>query len=175
MTELHVMPYDVDALRRKGAILIDIRSQNDWQDEHITGALSVPLDMLDVSSLRRYISNEKDLIILYCQTGAKTSTHCAQLLDAVTPAKAVILEGGINTWKLLGYETIQNKMKPISKLRQVKITVGGLVIAGTLAGMLITAEFYLLPLSFGVYYLFEGITGHCSFSLLAKKMNRNLK
>lgn len=55
----------------KKAVLIDVRSRQEYEEYHLDGALSIPLSELG-TSIRKNVPNRENPIIVYCQTGNRS-------------------------------------------------------------------------------------------------------
>ena len=88
------------SLVQKGALLIDVRSEEEFNESHIEGAIHIP---------HTKISREKDLlvkltegkkekdIVVYCRSGARSQAAKESLLKM--GYLNVVNHGGISTWK----------------------------------------------------------------------------
>lgn len=56
-----------------GAILIDVRTQNEYDSGHIDGASLLPVDDINEDSASNIISDKDDFVIVYCGSGARSS------------------------------------------------------------------------------------------------------
>ena len=65
-------------MSRGGALLIDVRLPEEFEDFHITGALNLPLFEL-LENIGRYTTGPDHAIILYCKTG-RSSRNAAKAL-----------------------------------------------------------------------------------------------
>jgi len=84
-------------LVNSGAVLVDLRSANQFKDGHITGAKNLPGDQIaaDPKALEKLAART---IVLYCDDGATTAA--AQRTLARAGAKDVFsLRGGLAAWK----------------------------------------------------------------------------
>lgn len=90
-------PDDVDQKLRTdhATFLVDVRTEKEWQQNHIKGAHHIPLHELG----RRYTELEKlkgREIILYCQSGSRSQTAALRLKRlGVTVAH---MKGGLAEW-----------------------------------------------------------------------------
>ncbi|HUI64971.1 MAG TPA: rhodanese-like domain-containing protein [Bacteroidota bacterium] len=77
------------------AVFLDVRTESEWQSEHIKGSIHIPLHTLRrrAEELSRY-SNKQ--IICYCQSGNR-SVRAAHILRT-RGLRASSLEGGIGEW-----------------------------------------------------------------------------
>ena len=92
-----VAPNDAIRMMNTGAVLVDLRSANQFKDGHIEGARSVPGDALaaDPKALERLAGKT---LVLYCDNGATTAAALRTLARA--GVKDVFsLRGGLAAWK----------------------------------------------------------------------------
>ena len=57
----------------KDGILIDVRSHQEWNESHITGASHIPLDNLE-NKITLLVPNKNTPINIYCLSGTRSST-----------------------------------------------------------------------------------------------------
>lgn len=164
-------PQQVKAHLAAGAKLIDIRDADEYAREHIPGARSVPLTTLQQPGALQAQSGET--LIFHCQSGARTSGNAALLAQAVTPADAYLLEGGIQAWKQAGMAVAEDKSQPLPLMRQVQIVAGLLILCGVILGYTVAGGFFLLSGFVGAGLLFAGITGFCGMARLLSVMPWN--
>ena len=92
-----VAPNEAIRLVNGGAVLVDLRSANQFKDGHIAGARNLPGDQIaaDPKSLEKLAAKT---IVLYCDNGMTTAA--AQRTLARAGAKNVFsLRGGLGAWK----------------------------------------------------------------------------
>jgi rhodanese-related sulfurtransferase len=92
-----IAPNEAIRLANAGAVLVDLRSPNQFKDGHITGARNLPGDQIaaDPQSVAKLADKT---IVLYCDTG--TTTAAAQRTLAQAGVKNVFsLRGGLAAWK----------------------------------------------------------------------------
>ena len=92
-----VAPHEAIRMMNSGAVLVDLRSANQFKDGHIEGARNVPGDQLaaDAKALNRLAGKT---LVLYCDTGTVTGAALRTLARA--GAKSVFsLRGGLAAWK----------------------------------------------------------------------------
>ncbi len=87
----------------KKAIIVDVREDDEWNDEHIAGALHIPLKQLNdrVSELQSY---KDTTIITQCKSGGR-SAKALELLKAAGFTKVYSMDGGIKAWDQQGLAT----------------------------------------------------------------------
>ena len=80
-------------------ILLDVRSQEEYDEKHIAGAIIIPVGEIED---RAYgdLTDRDALILVYCRSGGRSKTATEMLVElGYTNVKDF---GGINTWP---YET----------------------------------------------------------------------
>ena len=82
------------------ALLVDVRSGEEWQIAHIPGALHVPLSELG-ERLPELVPDRSRPIVTYCAVGAR-SLRALRVLDEVGYQDSVSMAGGIVAWQELG-------------------------------------------------------------------------
>lgn len=149
--------------------LIDVRERSEFAGEHIAGAKLMPLSQFQPSQVTR---DPKQPIVLYCQSGMRTSRAAQQLIAAgIQPVLA--LKGGLSSWKAAGLPTVTNPKAPISLQRQVQITAGSLVLIGTVLGAFVSPAFLLLSGFVGAGLIFAGVSNTCMMANLLAKLPYN--
>ena len=84
-----------------GALLLDVRSDQEWQIAHIPGALHIPMSQLE-ERLPELAPDRKRPIITYCAVGAR-SLRSLPTLDELGYEDTVSMAGGIVAWQELGF------------------------------------------------------------------------
>lgn len=77
----------------ENAVLIDVRSPAEYATGHIRGAVLLPLNTVALS-IDRVVPEKAAPIVVYCQSGARSSSARQQLLDM--GYSNVINGGGLN-------------------------------------------------------------------------------
>ena len=57
----------------EGAILVDVRTEAEYNEKHIDGASLLTLDSITIDSAKNVISNKDSVIIVYCKSGNRSS------------------------------------------------------------------------------------------------------
>ena len=81
-------------------ILVDVRTTEEFQEEHIPGAILVPIDELETLAPEMMPDKEATYIV-YCRSGNRSATAAQQLVD--WGYKNIYDMGGIIDWP---YETV---------------------------------------------------------------------
>jgi rhodanese-related sulfurtransferase len=92
-----VGPTDAVRLINEGAVLLDVRTQAEFDAGHILDARHVPQDQLasSVETLRKY----KDKVVIACCESGMRSGAAARVLQAQGFTKVVNLKGGLQAWR----------------------------------------------------------------------------
>lgn len=80
-----------------GAILIDVRTEEEFNEEHIDGALLLPLDMIDESTISEIVDSKNTPIIVYCRSGNRSHQAYEKLKEF--GYNEVYDLGAITNWK----------------------------------------------------------------------------
>jgi phage shock protein E len=89
-------PVDFEAWKAKGAIILDVRTADEFKRGHIKGALNVPLQDLPKSGK---LKNKNQPIITCCASGMRSAAAAATLQKA---GFTEVMNGG-------GWQSLQNK------------------------------------------------------------------
>ena len=85
----------------EGAFLLDVRTQEEWDDFHAPQATLIPLDQLE--SRVNEIPTGQDVVVI-CRSGNRSQTGRDILLSAGLPSVTSV-DGGMNAWAAAGYPT----------------------------------------------------------------------
>ena len=96
--ELHEKLNSSDAMQ--GAIVIDVRTPEEYAQGHIPTAVNKPLDKLALyaDALKAY-----DKVYVHCRTGGRSSRACVQL-EELGHGKVYNIHGGVEAWQRAGYD-----------------------------------------------------------------------
>jgi rhodanese-related sulfurtransferase len=85
------------ALHNKGALILDVRSPEEFAGGHIVDAKHIELDKLaeKTDSLKKY--REKPIVVV-CESGSR-SAQAAKLLKSQGFKQVVNLQGGLAAWR----------------------------------------------------------------------------
>lgn len=145
------------------ALILDVRSRDEYAREQIPGSRNVPLEDLP-GALDTLAAMPR--VILSCQSGNR-ARRAAETLVGLGLANVCLLEGGIQGWKAAGRPTLSLK-GGISIMRQVQIIVGLMVLTGTFYPPL----WLLAPIA-GAGMLFAGLSNTCMMAVLLGKLPWN--
>ena len=88
----------------KQAVIVDVREQDEWNEQHIEGAIFIPLASLD-SRLDELTQYKDSPIIMQCRSGRRSEIAAKNLMKAgFTQVKN--LDGGILAWEAAQLPTV---------------------------------------------------------------------
>lgn len=76
----------------QGAVIIDVRTKEEYNQGHITDAINIPLDIIDTITLGKDTN-----IIVYCKSGVRSEEAVKKLAD-LGYTSLYNLDGGIINW-----------------------------------------------------------------------------
>lgn len=153
----------------QGALLVDVRSADEYAREHIAQARHIPMEQL-TAGVAAPLQDAK--VIFHCRSGNRTQMS-AQILSACVTGDAYVLEGGLDAWKRAGLPVVIDVSQPLELQRQVQIVAGSMIVLGTALGALVSPWFLLLSGFVGAGLMFAGISGFCGLARLLMKMPWN--
>jgi rhodanese-related sulfurtransferase len=81
--------------------LIDVREQDEYQEEHIKEAILLPLAIFSLKKLPQGYTS----YVMQCRSGARSQEACHRILQENPTLQVFNLDGGILAWKKAGFET----------------------------------------------------------------------
>ncbi len=92
-----VSPQDLIRLQNGGALILDIRQEDQFKAGHVAGARHMPSDQILKAgeTLKKY--KEKPLVV-YCESGSVSASAVRQLVEQGF-TKAFNLRGGLAAWR----------------------------------------------------------------------------
>ena len=147
-------------------VLLDVREFPEYAEAHLSGSRLVTLSEL---KKRPELAGEGEILLL-CGSGRR-ATEAAELLRLRRGVEPLVIEGGIEAWKLAGYPVLTQK-GPISLERQVRIAAGALVLIGLLFDPFLPGARFLSGFV-GAGLVFAGVTNTCAMGLMLAKLPWN--
>lgn len=93
-------------------LLIDVNDPEQFQEEHIPGAINIPLSELATQARRELNKNQR--IVVYAENHEEErSTQAANLMEELGFRKVSDFDGGLEAWKRAGYQTLGKKPETI--------------------------------------------------------------
>ena len=83
-------------------IILDVRTESEYAQEHIEGAINMPLSEIDS---RLSEMDPEDEFLVYCTSGSRSSMAIATMLENEY-TKIYHLPSGIIAWRKAGYPVI---------------------------------------------------------------------
>jgi rhodanese-related sulfurtransferase len=84
---------------QKGAIFLDVRTQEEWNQGRIARSILIPLDVLP--SRMNELPRDKDIVVV-CRSGAR-SKEGTTLLRQAGFTRVTCMSGGIQAWVAAGH------------------------------------------------------------------------
>ncbi len=90
-------PIDAVRLMNQGALLVDVRTQGEFESGHIIDARHIPQDQVGqaAETLKRF---REKVLITCCESGTRSGA-AARVLKSQGFAKVVNLRGGLQAWR----------------------------------------------------------------------------
>jgi hydroxyacylglutathione hydrolase len=79
---------------------VDVRKQSEWDEDHIAGAIHLPLSEIGKGAGLDRIPTDRP-VVLHCEGGGR-SAIAASVLKAAGREDVANLQGGISAWKKAG-------------------------------------------------------------------------
>ncbi len=93
----------LDGSNGNGAVFIDVRERDEWDEGHIPGAIHVPRGFFE-SRVEGLVPYHAQKVVVYCASGAR-STFATKTLQDLGYEDVVNLQGGFTDWKRNGFPT----------------------------------------------------------------------
>lgn len=96
---VEITPAQAYAKVQQGAFVLDVRSQDEWDQFHINGSTQVPLDQLP--NRLSELPGDKDIVVV-CLSGHRSQTGVT-ILQQAGFKQVFCLSGGLQAWTEAGY------------------------------------------------------------------------
>lgn len=80
----------------KGALLLDVRTREEFLEVRIPGSVLLPFDAIDAASAARVVGPKDRQVVVYCRTGRRSAVAASTL--ASLGYRNVYDMGGIGAW-----------------------------------------------------------------------------
>ena len=152
--------------------LIDVRMPAEFREVHVSGARNVPYDRLLAEQFSAAPGEGEDApVYLICQAGIRSEQACRKLRRRAN-VNAISVAGGTDACLAVGLPLERGK-KAVSLERQVRITAGGLALAGAVLAVTVHVNWAILPAFIGAGLVYSGISNTCGMAVLLAKMPWN--
>ena len=81
----------------ESAILLDVRTEEEYNEKHIEGAVLLPIDDINEESINLITEDKDNVIIVYCKSGNR-SNQALNLLENLGYTEVYDL-GAMSNWK----------------------------------------------------------------------------
>ena len=105
-----VDPAGARALLEEGAVLLDVREDDEWDAGHAPDATHVPLGDLAAAHERGDLPSDDRRIVAVCRSGGRSAAATQALRGA--GYDAVNLEGGMRAWASTGLPVVTDAGGP---------------------------------------------------------------
>ncbi len=96
---VEITPAQAYAKYQQGAFFLDVRSQEEWDQFHISGSTLIPLD--ELPNRLNEIPEDQDIVVV-CLSGHRSQSGVTVLQQAGFK-RVSCLSGGLNAWSAAGY------------------------------------------------------------------------
>jgi rhodanese-related sulfurtransferase len=93
---------EASAMRDDGALVLDVREPDEWNESHIPGATLIPLG--ELASRVDELPQDQEIVVV-CRSGNR-SAQGRDILLAAGFEQVTSMAGGVNQWKAAGLETV---------------------------------------------------------------------
>jgi hypothetical protein len=112
-------------------------------------------------------------LVIHCRKGGRGGSACEKLLTEDPNLDIYNLEGGIEAWNTAGLAVVSSGKAFLPLDRQVQLTIGLILITGSVLGALFSPAWFLLTGLIGAGLTMAGLTGFCGLAMLMAKMPWN--
>jgi len=147
--------------------LLDVRTPAEYESAHVRGARSYPLAQLNPGAFPK--SGEPTYFI--CKAGVR-SRQAAEIFAKAGFTEVISVEGGTDAWIRAGFPVERSGRKVLPLDRQMQITAGLIILAGTLLAIWHAAGLVVTGIV-GTGLTMAGLTGTCPMAMLLAKMPWN--
>lgn len=161
-------------LRAGEAVLIDVRESDEHARERIGGSLLMPLSRLSPKVINSCVKPGQKLV-LHCRSGRRSEDAARMAASSCGAGVEIVsMAGGLEAWKKESLPTeVDATVSRISVMRQVQLTIGLAVLAGSAMAWFIHPGFIAIPAFFGAGLTFAGASGTCALASLIARMPWN--
>lgn len=157
-------------------IILDVRTPEEYKEEHITWSIDIPLAFIETREDRVAKLLKGKEVLIMCRSGRR-----AELAKQILAPHSEIEKLKVYKWWILEYkkefpEQIEAGLIARAKIpimRQVQIAAGGLILLFSILGFMIHSHFFYWALFIGTGLLYAGVSGNCTLASLLWKLPYN--
>ena len=71
-------PAEASEWLKKGALVIDVRTEGEYKEGHLTNVINIPLNRLE-SEIAKHAPNKEQPLLLFCRSGARSGMGTSKL------------------------------------------------------------------------------------------------
>lgn len=151
-------------------VLVDVREDFEYAEEHIAGSVLAPLSRFDPEAIRAEHGGAR--VVFYCRTGRRSADAAKRYRRGDEPVFHAA--GGIEQWKAADGEVVRPLGGPrLPVMRQVQVVAGSLVVLSVALGTTLSPWFLAMSGFVGCGLVFAGLSGWCGMGVLLSKMPWN--
>lgn len=94
----------VNLMQQEGALVLDVRSDEEWAEGHLEGAAYIPFQSADFAEQLAALPHDRHILV-YCAAGGRSS-KALNLLNAAGHPEVYNLLGGIGAWRDAGQSVV---------------------------------------------------------------------
>lgn len=94
----------MDMTARGGFVLIDVRTEKEYNSGYIPGAVNIP-DKELLQRISELNVSKNDMIVVYCEAGVRSKKSAGELLNAGY-TNVVDITDGMRGWRIIGGDII---------------------------------------------------------------------
>ena len=106
-TQATTLPDEVNlqqavALRDQGAFVLDVRTQQEWEEYHVPGSTLIPVDELE--NRMNELPRDQEILVV-CRSGNRSAVG-RDILRQAGFEQVTSLAGGLKGWRASGYPVV---------------------------------------------------------------------
>lgn len=113
-------------MNEQQVVLLDVRTQEEFDAEHLYNAALLTLDTIDESSAAQVIPSKDATVLVYCRTGVRSAEAAQKLVD-LGYTQVYDMQGGITAWP---YDTCVANHADEGTVENDELPVGVKVVCG---------------------------------------------
>ena len=157
-----------DALTKNKTIIIDVRTDAEYTQEHIPGSFHVPLDT--IAEHKQALAKIGKPVTFVCRSG-KRATEACEAVKSAGLKNAAILDGGMLAWTGASGNTVKTTLWSLE--RQVRGAAGTLVVIGVVLATTMHPAWIALSGFVGAGLVFAAVTDTCGMAFILARMPWN--
>lgn len=152
------------------AVVVDVREPAEHAAEKIHGTTLVPLSTINKTTLPECGGKK---LVIHCRSGKRSMNACEKLLAEDPNLEVYNLQGGISAWAEAGHHVVSSGKFFLPLHRQVQLTIGLMLITGSVLGFLFSPAWFLFTGFIGAGLTVAGLTGFCGLAMVIARMPWN--